>query len=490
MSPGLTCPKCQRRMTMNFKTNQVSCPHCGYVRPDEIGQMDAAAETIKAQQGRRKSVPITHKGPIEQSARGAFETGCDWLSRGNRHEALRAFRRAADYQPDFVDAHLWAAKAADDDQTRRAYLENALALNPNHLEATRMLMVLNGQLTPEEAARPTSDTGPRVKKVEEAVRAKAADLICPTCGGHLTVNEQAGRVECRSCGYSAPQQVQSYNENVLSMALLKRQAQPVIWNVGNRLVQCQQCGAEHTIPAGKLSARCRFCGSTQVVLGDTLSSFEQPDSLIPFTVSEIDAVERIEKELDSLKQRLGHLLGAGQARQSAVEGVYLPFWIFNATVEITRTRTTYLTLGDTSEDRTSMIDAVNNIPICAVKSPPPALLRQMADYQLSAVVPYEPKWLAKYPAQLYSVDFDRASLEAREIAHKTMSRKYKRVVENKHINERGRQQTEVTRTISQVQGLAFYLILLPVWITVTVEAKKIQIALVNGQTGKTVLGTL
>src|SRR5436190_215817 len=120
MGLNLTCPPCDKRMTMDFSTTTVSCQHCGYVRPDEI-----------------------------------------------------------------------------------AHLEEV-----THLEALRMLMVLNGRLTPEQAAQTYHDGDQKVWQAAELVTAKATELLCPNCGGDLTVDDEAHRVECRFCGYSKPQESQ------------------------------------------------------------------------------------------------------------------------------------------------------------------------------------------------------------------------------------------------------------------------------------------
>src|SRR5262249_1209669 len=143
----------------------------------------------------------------------------------------------------------------------------------------------------------------QIKTVTEAVPTKSTELLCPTCGGHLTVNDELQRVECRFCGYTAPNR-QHHGEEALTMALLKRRAQPVIWNVGKRLVRCGQWGAEHTITAEKLSTRCRFCGSAEVLLSDALDSFEQPECLIPFKITPAQAKDAVEKQLNSLSGKL------------------------------------------------------------------------------------------------------------------------------------------------------------------------------------------
>jgi DNA-directed RNA polymerase subunit RPC12/RpoP len=488
MGLNLTCPQCGKRMTLDFSTSKVSCPHCGYVRPDEIAHLEDVTRQAKAQ-GERPAVDITYHGEIMPSALAAFETGQDWLFKGDRQQALQAFRRSADFQPDFVDAHLWIAKVSDDPGVKREHLDTVLVHDPTHLEALRMLMVLNGRLTPEQAARTHHDDDQQVRQAADPVTARATELLCPTCGGDLTVNDGAQRVECRFCGYSRPQEsldTGHVHEDLLSMALLARKATPVRWNVGKRLVKCQQCGAEHTIPAERMSQRCRFCGSNQVIVSDALASFEQPDGLIPFTITPDDAMERIRQQLHSLGERILGFFDSNRVERSTVEGVYLPFWAFDATVAVTETRT----IGTVSSNSSGM-EFVDDIAVCAVKSPPPALTVHLNPYDLAAVLPYEPKWLAKVPAQLYSVDFDAASLEARAAISRSLKAKHERqIAEARLANQyRSFEAKETVQFTNNVQSMSFQLLLLPVWIATLVEEDgDVRIAVVNGQTGKAALG--
>src|SRR5438094_7931658 len=102
MTFNMTCPQCGKRMTIDFSTSVVSCPNCGYVRPDEIAHLEDTIDSAKAQSP-RPSVEITYAGEITPSALAAFETGQDCLYKGNKDAALKSFLRAADYQPDFID---------------------------------------------------------------------------------------------------------------------------------------------------------------------------------------------------------------------------------------------------------------------------------------------------------------------------------------------------------------------------------------------------
>src|SRR5260370_1361457 len=112
MTTALICPRCGKHMTLDLQTDRVHCTHCGYVRPDEISALGAKEVEVQAR-GHEPSVQFIFKGEIKPSALAAFESGQDALFAGNKDEALKCFQRAAEYQDDFTDAHLWLAKSSD-----------------------------------------------------------------------------------------------------------------------------------------------------------------------------------------------------------------------------------------------------------------------------------------------------------------------------------------------------------------------------------------
>ncbi|MDW8298187.1 MAG: TFIIB-type zinc ribbon-containing protein [Anaerolineae bacterium] len=480
---NFTCPECGKRMILDFATGKVLCRSCGYVRPDEISQLDAKRQEIASRQP-RQDVRLTYKGEVTPRAYAAFRTGHDLLQRGDRQGAHKAFLRACDYQPDFTDAHLWAAKTTDEPAVQREHLEHVLAREPSHDEAVRMLMVLDRRLTPQQAELLRAEQQPQ-EQVADQAQAQARPLLCPICGGHLTLDERFARVECAFCGHVAAYDAQRRKDGgLLSIALLQRKAQPQRWRVGSRLVTCQQCGAEHTLPATKLSARCRFCSSANVLLSDVLRSFVQPDVIVPFrnTPEAIRAV--IEQALRRPAQRLANLFNTNRIAHAALEGVYIPFWLFDAIVDVRQTRS----FGVSSQTMTWQ-DIVSNVAIPAVQSPPARLLLQLAPFPMQGAVDYAPKWLAEYPAELYTVELDRASLEARSVITEQMRRKYPYEQADDSDDGNGRDRRERIYTLTQVANMIFSLALMPIWIATLIEVDgDVRLALVNDQTGEVVFG--
>lgn len=485
MGINLTCPTCGQRMTFDFARTTVSCPHCGYVRG--TGLDDRAAQ-IRAK-GRRPTISLTHRGEVHPRALALFHTGHDHLFLDQKAAALKAFLSALELQADFLDAHLWIAKTSDDPQVQRDHLSSILAHNPGHIEAMRLLMVLNGRLTPEQAARTYHSSEPVVQRADGPVATTTQTLKCPVCQGDLTFHEESGRVECRFCGYTGqpPVYKQTDDSDSLVAALLERKAQPVRWIVGERLLHCKECGAERTLLADQLSLRCPFCGSNHVIEQDALRSFEQPCGIIPFRISRSQAGAAIKERLQGLSERLKGLFSNNKVARATLSGYYLPFWVFDAMVEVTRTRID----NKPSKDRarfvaapyaqTRFTDAQYDIEVCAVQSPPRALTDQLGDYHLRDLVDYKPELLAKHPAQLYQLDFDQAALEARGLVSTAMRIKY---------GQRELSDDDVTINVfSTIQQMSFRLVLMPVWIaTLLEEDRDVRTALVNGQTGKVVLG--
>lgn len=477
----LICPHCGKRMRYDNEQGKIMCRDCNY------SPLEAKIEQIQAQ-GPRQRPRISHRGELNRNALAAFNTGYDYLHRGDRAGALESFRRATFFQPDFADAHIAIADVVDDEKTKRDHLGTVIAFDPTNPEALRRLMVLNGRLSEEEVARTYHHNDPHIEHIDQITARNAEILLCPVCGGHLTVHDESGQVECKYCGHvEIRTPSRDVGADLLAMALIERKAKPVRWVVGQRILHCNECGAERTIPARRLTHQCPFCGSQHVVRQEAVESLEQPDGLIPFRLSRQQAGESIKAELQRLRHRIAALFDDNRIASGSLEPVYLPFWYFDALADVTETR---LYNGkapipgfapSNAVTRSTFTDGMNNVPICGVTSPPPDLTARLPPFDLDAMVAYEARLLAKYPAELYNIDFDNASLEARSMISQALRSKYGR-------RQIGEEQVRIIVS-SAIKSMSFRLVLVPVWIARLVEVDDdTRTALVNGQTGKVVLG--
>ena len=477
------CPTCGGTMSLDIADGFYVCANCGRRLPETL---DEAAARLRGREEPSAAV-IRFRGNLHPRARALFEAARAHARRGQNADALNYLHDVIDIQPDFSDAHVWIARLSGDVQVKREHLSEALARDPGNLDAIRMLMILNGELTPEEAERTYRADDPERRAVDAPVRVTARALRCPVCGGDLTVDEVTNRVVCRFCGYTATIEMPPGESkgNVLGMALLKRRAQAVKWVIGARLLHCSACGAERTIPAERLSQRCPFCGLNHVIVEDALKTFEKPEQLIPFSVGEDEAKAAIADKLDNLSERIAGLLGDNRIAQANIEGLFVPFWVFDALIEVSQTTTDSRAPSNSPQARriqpyqnVRFQDGMTGVQIAAVKSLPEPLVGAIGSFDLSEATAYDPRLLARYPAALYDVDFDAASLEARSQITRTVRGRY----------ERQSGEIKVTAFASVAQ-MTFTLILMPVWIATLYERDgDVRTALVNGQTGRAALG--
>jgi uncharacterized Zn finger protein (UPF0148 family) len=486
MTHTIACPKCSHPLTFEPRDARYVCVNCGYRRYETLEEaQERMRDDLKAIQ--EAPAALAFRGEVHHRARSLYEDGRAHAARGEHAAAITAFERALEMQPDFIDAHLAIARLLDDAARKRAHIEQALAYDPGSAEALRELMIIDGRLTVEQAERARTGGEIIIRHSSDAVETSTERLQCPQCGGVLTADERTGQVSCKFCGYAAPLQLVDAAADHIGMAMLERKGKGrAIWQVGERIVHCNQCGADRTLPARQMSLVCPFCGSSHVIEADALGSFERPDGLIAFSVTEADAQTIIREKLNSLSEKVAGWFDDNRIARAAMAGVYLPFWMFDAVVNVTQTIEDRRDHGDimrryghTPAVQTLQFgDGALGLLIPAVESPPPRLIAAADDYDLGALTSYDAALLARYPAELYSIDYTAAALTAQS-----------RIVAQMRARHARQASESVRVTVSAFPtSMTFSLLLLPMWIaTLTERDGDRRSALVNGQTGTCVL---
>ena len=494
------CPHCEAKKSFIIASDKLICQHCGHTLRKDDGTRKKPAEAKKSKpkaMPRRKFQPsyrLTMRGEINQWAKAAYDTGQDYIRQEKWDDALKAFHRALDNERDFLDAHLWIARLSDDPQVQEEHLTNILAHDPNHMEALQELMVLRGELDPSALDAKDPHAQPVLRDAGGIVATETQNLRCKQCNSpHMTFDHATLFAKCDSCGYVDKEASGGSTDlESLTMALLKRKTKTVVWKVGSRLLHCNSCGAERTLPSRKLSERCPFCGSNHVILQDALESFEQPDGIVRFKITREQAAEQVKSKLEGWSERFKGLFDNNKVDRATIDGVYLPFWAFDTVLDVRRSVFSENTgVGMTRDSnnfnasftpayQTETIgDAMNNVLIPAVTSPPHKMIDKMGKFDLKEAVGYNPKLLAKFPAELYSIDFDKASLEARGVIGEEMR------LRHGAINRSGMQ----VNIFTSVTQMTFRLYLLPVWVaTLYEEDGDVRTALINGQSGQAGMG--
>ena len=404
----------------------------------------------------------------ERRTRESFVAGYFALRRGDRSGAMEQFRELVEEQPDFVDAWVWLAGVAPDEEEQIHHLEEALVRDPAHPLARDAMAVLQGRVAPEQ--------------LKTATGTQATAVRCPKCAGSLHYEPRAKVVTCAHCGHTLALQeanVVDGRARLVGDLRLERRFQGHSWTDLGRVLQCQSCGAELTMTR-HLAKICPFCSSPNVLLQDARQEFEKPDGFLPFALDEGDALAAVREAWHSRRGRLQRWWSAEPLEVREMQGLYLPFWVFDGFVEV---RTAWMSLFDRLDARAKPLVAKDllmfeNVLFGAVAAPPTEFLVGISPFDIGELVPYEPRLLADWPAVLYSVDVERAVETTQDSMLKAAVRASKPRLRVERSDE-----PKVHRSY-RVTSVTYQLVLLPVWAALAVAQNQVRVALVNGQTGR------
>jgi predicted RNA-binding Zn-ribbon protein involved in translation (DUF1610 family) len=325
------------------------------------------------------------------------------------------------------------------------------------------------------------DLGP-----EQAV----VDFTCPRCGGTRAYSVGDGGLRCDYCGYYEPPEQEIVGKGArefeFKVETLERAAHG--WGTARKELTCEGCGARISTPPTAMTATCPFCGSNQVIQRPASQDALRPRFLLPFQVTD-DACRRIVREwLGSSWMVPGDLQQlAGVADFTPM---YLPAWTFDAAAQArwraqvghikteryyhdgewkTRTRTVWrwesgrvaLTFDDVLVPGTAQLSQ--------------KLLQRILGYDLRALVPYDPEYLAGSHAQAYDVLLENAWEQARH-----------RMREQTRAACRGQASTSKIRNFSMQLDFAdesWRYILVPAYVAAYRYRDEPYQVTVNGQTG-------
>ncbi len=478
------CPDCNATATLYVaKDRRLTCRLCGYSAGQENNRpQPPPRQSLEERYVINYQMPLTPD--VGRWGQAIYHTAIDQLRRGNYDEALASFERAIDQQPNFIEAHLWAARLSDDPEARHHHYSVVVVHAPGNAEAIRELMVLKGEMTREEADRAAdASSETQVKESGVPVEADLIEVACSNCGGTLTARPNQSEVQCDFCGHV--EQITSetgYGLQSLAVELIKDRGKGVKWKVGSHLLRCNNCGAERVLTQRKLASECPFCGSRQIVRADALDSFRQPDGVVPFQISYKQADHLLHEQLNSLAERFKGFFVNNDVERIRMTPVYVPFWLFDIIAKVTLTKEKRQTRNwrrAPEVRRVKLNEASNNLPVAGVNSPPPVLTDRLKRFDTTAVTPYDPRMLAKVEAEIYTIDYDKAALKARRL--------FREYLEFRHVTGAFSEE-EITMSYL-VQTVTFRLVLMPVWVAVITEKDAdIRLALIHGQRGQVLLG--
>lgn len=320
---------------------------------------------------------------------------------------------------------------------------------------------------------------------------------CSNCGSDLRFDPAGNQLLCDYCGNTepvgdpTPWQGPAMREMDFRAALANKLPDAEIEET--QTVDCPNCGASFEFDPGIHASECPFC-ATPVVSGTGTHRQIKPRGLLPFALNEPTARE-------AMSDWLGRLWFAPNglkqyARKGRrMTGIYVPYWTFDADTESTyrgqrgtvyhETRTVMrdgkreeIRVAKTRWRRVSgrVVRFFDDVLVLASHSLPRRYTEALEPWDLAALEPYDPEYLAGFQAEAYQVSLEDGYKDARGKMDRIILRDVKFDI--------GGDKQRVDHIDTVVRDVTFKHILLPVWLAAYKYRGKTYRFVVNGRTGR------
>ena len=341
--------------------------------------------------------------------------------------------------------------------------------------------------------------------------AQITEYKCPACTGPLHFVGESGKLECDYCGQSydvaeiealyAGQEAKA--EAAFQQAEAKGEnggpGEEPAWDTsglqedwgtdgeGMKAYSCPSCGAELICDATTAATSCPYCGNNTIVPGQ-FGGTMKPDYVLPFKLDKTAAVAALKKHY-SKKFFLPRAFSSGNHLEE-VQGIYVPFWLFDAGAEVDcrfhTTRSHTHTDGDYRVTVTEHFDVwrsgtmeFERIPVDGSKKMPDDYMDSIEPFDYTGLKPFSTAYLPGYLADKYDVTAQESMERADRRCHNSAIDQMRRDVSGyETVNQVG-------GNVRLRRGKVHYA-LMPVWTLRTRWKDEDYLFMMNGQTGKMV----
>jgi DNA-directed RNA polymerase subunit RPC12/RpoP len=325
---------------------------------------------------------------------------------------------------------------------------------------------------------------------------------CAQCGAQLRYAPGQTRLVCDHCGHaqniaSEPRRRRAHATQELDLERGLRDDLPAGEMEELRTTSCPNCGAQVEIRGATHATECPFC-ATPVVLDTGTQRLIKPQALIPFALTESEARQAMIGWMGSLWFAPNTLLEYAR-KGRAMNGVYVPFWTFDAATRSRysgergehyyETRTVNVRVNGRTERREERVRRTRWYPasgrvardfddvlVMASRSLPARLGNELTPWDLSALTAYSPEFLAGFQAEGYTVALSEGHAEARD--------RMAAVIRGDVRRDIGGDEQRIHSVDTDWSEETFKHILLPVWMAAYKYNGKSYRFVVNGQTGE------
>lgn len=310
---------------------------------------------------------------------------------------------------------------------------------------------------------------------------------CPFCGASNEIEEPAGPWGAANAGGAL-------KEQDLARALAGKLDAAEIEETST--VHCDACGADVEFDAKTHAGTCPFCASP-IVTETSANRHIKPKGVLPFGLTEREARDAMNRWLGGLWFAPGGLQEYARAGRP-MQGLYVPYWTYDADTA-TRyrgqrgdvyyvTQRVQVMVDGKMATQTRQVPKIRWTPVSgrvtrffddvlvlASRSLPKRYADRLGPWDLSALRPYRPAFLAGFRAEAYTVPLDEGYAEARAVMDQTIARDIRFDI--------GGDQQRISEAKTQISDATFKHILLPVWLAAYKYQGRTYRFIVNGRTG-------
>ena len=208
---------------------------------------------------------------------------------------------------------------------------------------------------------------------------------------------------------------------IIAMATSRGHGKPL----QEQVFHCNGCGAEFILPPKQISASCVYCDSPYVVSLEKTKDLLAPDGIIPHAFTQKHAIKLLVDWVE----------GNDIQPEKKVElprGLYLPLWTFDigGVIDYTGEKVEYENELFTRRGQKKIVRVTDQYPVMVDDLPLPAsrklssvFVKLISTFDRKSIQPYDPRFLANWPAEIYDVPMADASLDARSQAYASYKEK-------------------------------------------------------------------
>ncbi|MCR5522959.1 MAG: hypothetical protein K6F64_04910 [Clostridia bacterium] len=314
---------------------------------------------------------------------------------------------------------------------------------------------------------------------------------CPSCGGAIEFNADIQKMKCPYCETEFDMDaLKAYDEALDSNSENMEWEKPLSqWTEeetdGLLTYVCNSCGGSIIGDENMAASACPYCGNPVIVMGNFKGDLK-PEYIIPFKVNKESAKNALMKHYNG--KRLLPKSFRDQNHIDKISGVYVPFWLFDATVDTDfnykatkekkweDSKNSYTETSYYSVTRGGTLD-FKDVPVDGSSKFDDTLMESIEPFDFSDAVEFQTAYLAGYLADRYDVDSEETFQRANERIKNTAQEAFMNTVQGyESVTQEGGR-------IDLAESKAKYT-LLPVWLLNTSWNGKNYTFAMNGQTGK------